>query len=267
MLKKAEAERKLRLAKGLEQQRAEREEKKKVRVARAKQHVRTMHSGFLQAAENRRHRQTSMLEGHFVELGWQENAGSAQCELCNIVTKRHHLVCPVSSAVGCDDCVTKLSLYKRPSSVSDKAATQQWSNASKGKGKKRAYATLKAAGAPQGRRAHDPFSVLGCDEDVVEEAEATTPENHSRPEQPQATSAAGNSDLRKDIPKAKPTTISSGRAKLKRIPQIKEIKTKATATHATPRMPQSRPQPKPAINIKEVKTEASTTYAAFRRPQ
>jgi hypothetical protein len=93
------------------------------------------------------------------------------------------------------------------------------------------------------------------------------PEDHSRPKQSQATSAAGNNDPRKDVPKSRPTTTSSGEAKIKRISQVKEINAKATATHATPRMPQSQQQAKSAIGIKEVKTQASPTYAASSRLQ
>lgn len=50
---------------------------------------------------------------------------------------------------------------------------------------------------------HNPVLVLSCNEDVVEQAGATVPKGHSRPEQPQATSAAGNNDPRKDVLKSR----------------------------------------------------------------
>lgn len=85
-----------------------------------------MHIAFSRAARGKGYRQTSALEVHFIELGWQENAGFAQCKLCDIVTMRHQLICQVSCAVACDDCVTRLSLYKQPTLVNDKAANPQW---------------------------------------------------------------------------------------------------------------------------------------------
>ncbi|KAF3050074.1 Actin-like protein 10 [Didymella keratinophila] len=250
--KKAEAEWSSELAQELKRQRAEQGEEKRVRAAWAKRHANTMHSAFLRAARSKGHRQTSLLEGHFVELGWQENAGSAQCELCGIVTKRHHLVCPVSSAVGCDDCMTILSLSKQPTSVNSEAATPQWSYASKDKGRKSAPATPKAVGAPQTPSSKWKLPYLKI---------------NLGPKRPQATSAAGNNDPQKDIPKSRPRTTSSGKAKIKRIFQAKETKAKATATHATPRMPQPQLLSKLAIQIKEIKTQTSAVHAVSTRPR
>lgn len=163
--------------------------------------------------------------------------------------------------------MTKLPFYEQATSVNDKAAAPHWSYASKGKGRKRAPATPKAAGAPQDRQTHKSFSVLSCNEDVVEKAEATTPEDHSRPEQPSARSAAGNEDPRKDVLKWRLTTTHSGKAKGKRISQVKQIKAKATATHATSRMPQTEPQSKPGIQIKDINSQASADQFPSSRPQ
>jgi hypothetical protein len=86
-------------------------------------------------------------------------------------TKRHHLICSVSNAVGCDDCVTELSLYTQPTSISNKAATPQWSYASKSR--KRTSTAPKAASAPIAQQTYNLFLVLSCNEDVVEQPQAT----------------------------------------------------------------------------------------------